>query len=260
MVLHNGDADKQHVTARNEGQKHNVSDDSRTASSSSQDEIARAKGKKMPTQDLPTFHRDITFADEIKGPNRDASPPSRVPQQLSPEEHIAFLERQRNPNDKDKLRIPGPRDFDNGREPEPLSIDDDGGEATLQASQPGNDSSLRKNITIDEPGRLRLRMDTNHIPRLSTRRSANVEDLDLTEEPPHSARLRNRTGTLNSLRHWTTRENEPPTPYLTWQPTIGRNSAFVDLTEEQREELGGIEYRSLKTLAVVLICRLGSNP
>lgn len=43
-----------------------------------------------------------------------------------------------------------------------------------------------------------------------------------------------------------------PTPYLSWQPTIGRNSAFVDLTEEQREELGGIEYRSLKTLAVIL--------
>jgi Trk-type K+ transport system membrane component len=42
-------------------------------------------------------------------------------------------------------------------------------------------------------------------------------------------------------------------PYLSWQPTIGRNSAFVDLTEEQRDELGGIEYRSLKTLAVVLV-------
>jgi potassium uptake Trk family protein len=42
-------------------------------------------------------------------------------------------------------------------------------------------------------------------------------------------------------------------PYLSWQPTIGRNSAFVDLTEEQRDELGGIEYRSLKTLALILV-------
>jgi Trk-type K+ transport system membrane component len=42
-------------------------------------------------------------------------------------------------------------------------------------------------------------------------------------------------------------------PYLSWQPTLGRNSAFVDLTEEQRDELGGIEYRSLKTLALILI-------
>jgi potassium uptake Trk family protein len=41
-------------------------------------------------------------------------------------------------------------------------------------------------------------------------------------------------------------------PYLSWTPTIGRNSNFVDLTEEQREELGGIEYRALKMLALIL--------
>ncbi len=44
-----------------------------------------------------------------------------------------------------------------------------------------------------------------------------------------------------------------PAPYLSWQPTIGRNSLFVGLTEEQREELGGIEYRALKTLALILV-------
>lgn len=43
-------------------------------------------------------------------------------------------------------------------------------------------------------------------------------------------------------------------PYLSWNATIGRNSTFVGLTEAQRDELGGIEYRALKTLAVVLIC------
>jgi potassium uptake Trk family protein len=41
--------------------------------------------------------------------------------------------------------------------------------------------------------------------------------------------------------------------YLSWEPTIGRNSQFVDLTEEQKEELGGIEYRALKLLARILI-------
>merc|ERR1712230_100088 len=29
-----------------------------------------------------------------------------------------------------------------------------------------------------------------------------------------------------------------PAPYLSWEPTIGRNSFFIGLTEEQREELG----------------------
>jgi potassium uptake Trk family protein len=45
----------------------------------------------------------------------------------------------------------------------------------------------------------------------------------------------------------------PPMPYLSYQPTIGRNSQFVDLTDEQRDELGGIEYRSLKLLQRILI-------
>ena len=38
------------------------------------------------------------------------------------------------------------------------------------------------------------------------------------------------------------------TPYLSYQPTIGRNSLFVRKTEEQREELGGIEYRGLEDI------------
>ena len=43
------------------------------------------------------------------------------------------------------------------------------------------------------------------------------------------------------------------TPYLSWNATPGRNSTFVGLDEAQRDELGGIEYRALKTLAVILI-------
>ena len=76
------------------------------------------------------------------------------------------------------------------------------------------------------------------------------------EKPPQTPldRLRSRTGTFTSVRRSNTQDKDPM-PYLSWQPTIGRNSAFVDLTEEQREELGGIEYRSLKTLAIVLVCK-----
>lgn len=36
--------------------------------------------------------------------------------------------------------------------------------------------------------------------------------------------------------------------YLSWEPTIGRNSNFVHLTDEQKEELGGVEYRAIKLL------------
>lgn len=40
--------------------------------------------------------------------------------------------------------------------------------------------------------------------------------------------------------------------YLSWEPTIGGNSVFVEMSEEQREELGGVEYRSLKLLWKIL--------
>ncbi|KFY24904.1 hypothetical protein V493_04959 [Pseudogymnoascus sp. VKM F-4281 (FW-2241)] len=69
-------------------------------------------------------------------------------------------------------------------------------------------------------------------------------------------RSRSRALSLTRLKsHFTKdKENLDPMPYISFQPTIGRNSAFVDLSEAEREELGGIEYRSLKILAIVLVC------
>lgn len=37
-------------------------------------------------------------------------------------------------------------------------------------------------------------------------------------------------------------------PYLSFTPTVGRNSTFVELSSEQKEELGGLEYSALKVL------------
>ncbi|KAI9801200.1 MAG: hypothetical protein M1825_003474 [Sarcosagium campestre] len=41
-------------------------------------------------------------------------------------------------------------------------------------------------------------------------------------------------------------------PYLSSQATVGRNSQFYNLTTQDREQLGGIEYRSLKLLLKVV--------
>lgn len=55
-------------------------------------------------------------------------------------------------------------------------------------------------------------------------------------------------------RHEPSRSTSPKlAPYLSYTPSVGRNSQFYDLTEEQRNELGGIEYRSLKTLSWILV-------
>jgi hypothetical protein len=42
-------------------------------------------------------------------------------------------------------------------------------------------------------------------------------------------------------------------PQLSHQVTIGRNSRFHNLSERDREILGGIEYRSLKVLLKIVI-------
>lgn len=41
-------------------------------------------------------------------------------------------------------------------------------------------------------------------------------------------------------------------PYLSFKTTVSKNSRFEDLTEEQREELGGIELRALDLLAIAV--------
>lgn len=45
-------------------------------------------------------------------------------------------------------------------------------------------------------------------------------------------------------------------PYLSFPTIVGKNSSFHDLTEDQLEEIGGIEFRALNMLmwAVPLVC------
>jgi hypothetical protein len=68
----------------------------------------------------------------------------------------------------------------------------------------------------------------------------------------HLKHSKSRAGTFQTIRSALSSGKDDPMPYLSWEPTVGRNSAFVDLSESQREELGGIEYRSLKSLALIL--------
>ena len=244
-----------------------------SASSSSHGEKPASKSPEgeAPLDQLPSLHREVTFADEINEMGGGLkSPTQRLPLRQSAEEHIAFREKQRNPQSKSTLRIPGPRDFDRGHAPETVVEDEDGGALGQKVTSPIEDAMntsaglVRRNITIDGTKRPRQRAGTG-LSKISTpsQRTNHVAHAKTTSPDrenedegnlPHPTRLKARTSTFESLRHWGSREPEPVTPYLSWQPTVGRNSAFVDLTEEQREELGGIEYRSLKTLAIVLVC------
>ena len=271
VVLHNGDALRQRreVSDRTE-QLDPVDDRGRQPST-------RERGRTeaidhaitLPPLNPPTLRREVTFADVLESAEENGAVPRILPQSLSPEQHIAILENQRNPKDKGALRIPGPRDFDRGSVPEPLDLDDDDGQIDHQATSPVErrgmliGGSIKRNVTIDEPHHPRQRSSSAAFSKLSSRRNGTSENLKVSpadEAALPSARTKTRTGTSSSLKGWASKENEQATPYLSWQPTIGRNSAFVDLTEEQREELGGIEYRSLKTLAVVLVCECTGPP
>jgi hypothetical protein len=220
------------------------------------------------------FHRDIVFADEL-GP-RDVRPSharalsnlehmERIPEQRSKEQHIAWVENQRNPKDKVTLRIPGPRDFDRGDLPQRL--DDEEAALDKQTSHEqqshgvrrsmsmpptelnADDHPLKQNITINEPDH--PRRPTTGISAFSFNKRSTTTGQESTIM---TLRQRARSRTFGSFIT-KTENDEDPMPYLSWTPTVGRNSAFVDLTEDQREELGGIEYRALKLLALILVCK-----
>ncbi|KAI4650469.1 hypothetical protein J4E93_002825 [Alternaria ventricosa] len=235
-------------------------------SSSSEDEMPPFR----PTTPVHTAPSGIVWADNLSTPTEkkpkeslEESPGGRLPQS-NKEKSIAFVEAQRNPTARNKLRIPGPRDFDQGLIPEAVKGEEELDRVASRLSHEshpkrersnsvphalnGDDRPLRNHITIDVPNR--QQRPTGH----------SVYDRTRTNEgdgnaPTSSMHLRNRSRsrTLTSFLTRTKTEEEDPMPYLSWTPTLGRNSNFVDLTEEQREELGGIEYRALKLLAMILI-------
>lgn len=49
------------------------------------------------------------------------------------------------------------------------------------------------------------------------------------------------------------KEPEKEVPYISFAAVVGRNSRFEGLTEEQMEELGGVEYRALRVLLWVVV-------
>jgi potassium uptake Trk family protein len=226
---------------------------------------------------LASHQTQIRFADQPKpGRPRTSDDDVPAPIQRNPEEHIAFLERQRNPSDDAVLRIPGPRDADAGVQPEMVDQSDahqtlSRGQSMFSSRRDSDDrgsigaedhaynDSRRRNITIEEPTRPRslenmtgnIRAAGRTLGVLRFRKPRILSDEKVHHEDIHPTR--SRRGTLSSIRRTFSQPREDGIPYLSWEPEIGRNSAFVDLTEAQRDELGGIEYRSLKSLALLLI-------
>lgn len=192
----------------------------------------------------------------------------RLPQQMGPEQHIRFLENQRNPKDNTTLRIPSPREFDRGgrvqsiddsqedlhrqdtriNDGNPSAKDTEAGEAS-EAPRVGTHITFN---TPEVPPHHRPPQKTTTFPRIETGKASTMDPTTYDDGTSSRGRSRTRRGSGGFLRTNTLKTLEAA-PYLSWQPTVARNSFFVNLTEEQREELGGIEYRALKTLALILL-------
>ncbi|PHH62141.1 hypothetical protein CDD81_7515 [Ophiocordyceps australis] len=207
----------------------------------------------------------ITFAETVKRSDGMGEDALKLPQRRANAEHIAIVERQRNPDDE-VLRIPGPRDTERGFGPRRLQFSASHKEEdnlpdtrNTEDAQPdqGEHATIRgrqATITIAEPDWHRHTLaaqetSSNHLER-GTSAAADAQAQDDADEARSHRNIR--TLTMDTIRSALTRDHLHDAPYLSYTPTLGRNSNFVCLTREQREELGGIEYRSVRTLAWIL--------
>lgn len=232
-----------------------------------------------PNPGLLGHQPTIQFADQVKRSDvpDDLRGNDTQPQARSHAEHIAILERQRKTDDDDILRIPGPRETERGLGPTRLTREAqeeyDNSLAPTRTYESTHDRAREQahpmrerqpTITIAEPDH-RIRdeiaedvaaigstVDTLRVrkPRVFNRGQRKLHEDNDDGEPTPATRVKTR----ETLRSFLTRDKTmDEMPYLSYNPTMGRNSNFVGLTLEQREELGGIEYRSLRTLALVIL-------
>jgi hypothetical protein len=114
-------------------------------------------------------------------------------------------------------------------------------------SQSAN-TSHRATCSSHESGEAGLRGPDSHLTAPPVGECSNVFASEVDEG------LRRRRPSVSSIR---TDQHVEMVPWLSRQVTIGRNSNFYGLSAQDREELGGIEYRSLKVLLRILI---GESP
>ncbi|KAJ4854607.1 cation transport protein domain-containing protein [Trichoderma breve] len=148
-----------------------------------------------------------------------------------------------HPKNNETLYIPGPRDRDRGYpivELDKSKRDSRDDLSISEAPQLGTSSSggLRRR-RIDGP----LLSQTRTIDRVTSIASSIFV---IGSNPP-----RRRNSTISSISQQC-RVQTKDMLALSHHATLGRNSEFYNLTKEDREKLGGIEYRSLKLLLKIV--------
>ncbi|EZF50917.1 hypothetical protein H103_05733 [Trichophyton rubrum CBS 288.86] len=204
--------------------------------------------------EIPAISSEPAEAGEPEGlKHRNAHPPDEKvqddPKRATVEKqlpnagpgHVSFSTDTFRPREK-ALRIPGPREFEAGHRVHEVDEETDGDELTKATSV---DPSIAGASSVRERGKLGKIL--SHAT--SVEQAASSAFVLGSASRPRS-RSRSVSRSLQPLSRTGSRGSQAP--YLSYTPTIGRNSQFLNLTEEQRIELGGIEYRSLKLLARIV--------
>ncbi|KAK9462234.1 cation transport protein-domain-containing protein [Lipomyces oligophaga] len=118
---------------------------------------------------------------------------------------------------------------------------------TIDAPRPGH---MINPISDHEGDRGRPFQPRRNISEFFFNRTATMERVERMISRTLS---RNKRDSSPGAKSSMSRRSDGALNYLSYAPTIGRNSAFVGLTDEQRAELGGVEYHALKTLSIVLV-------
>ncbi|KAL8399860.1 hypothetical protein RB594_000325 [Gaeumannomyces avenae] len=151
------------------------------------------------------------------------------------------LPRHTSTEDAVALRIPGPRERDSGHPIVKVATDGRSSASQLDEDQ----ESIKPTSHASSAGPSRRR--TFHAARgQSLTRSIEKTASSLLVLGPTTTIDRPRPSNLS------TRPRVADLPQLSRQVTVGRNSNFYNLTESDREVLGGIEYRSLKLLLKIV--------
>lgn len=116
------------------------------------------------------------------------------------------------------------------------------------------------------------RSHTLHMPEFSKKLFSNFDNSNVSpgqenvDEFPYLKRFKSRRPSIFTKRRTYSNLDQlsdddfvnnyltnVPTNYLSWKPTVGRNSKFIALTKQQKIELGGVEYQSMKLLGRILV-------
>ncbi|KAL2193248.1 cation transport protein-domain-containing protein [Corynascus similis CBS 632.67] len=149
---------------------------------------------------------------------------------------ITFGKDVKEPRGDSTFYIPPPRERDDGH-----SIVEKHGIANGNKDDDDNDDAIKP----AEPSGLTRRRGYRQDDGPSMSRSKSLEQAATALFVIGNTRTASPRQSIASL-HWA------DLPYLSQQVTVGRNSNFHKLSAEDRERLGGIEYRALKLLLKIL--------